>query len=93
MLSLNSVGRSQHPTERRGSDSEALASGVGGIHMDPVRVSESKSYLQPGMTMETQVTSGDVPGYVDDRLPAGQIGVQNGISFKEEYLKDLEAQG
>ena len=83
MLSLNSIGRS-HDRERRGSDSEALASG-GGVNLDQVRTSESKG-SQP--LVETQI-SGNCPKEVE--VPANEILMQNGISFKEEVVGDVEA--
>ena len=86
MLSLSSSGRAQRISERRGSDSEALASGISGTKMESVHVSESKSHLHSATTTETRVSGGLSRGDANDGLPAGQIGVQNGISFKEERL-------
>ena len=89
MLSLNSGHRARRGAERKGSDDEALASGVSGINMDSMSGGESHSYLHPATTMETRVTGGLPNRNAVHGLPAGQVSIQNGIVFEEERLNHL----
>ena len=88
MLSLSSIHRIQRGSERNASDIEVLSSEARDINMDAMPGSESHNDLRPATTTETRVTGGLPEKHAFHGLPAGQIGVQNGIVFEEERLCD-----